>query len=305
MSQPTILHNGGKSQAQIITLDTRRSQPTSSSKKQIRNLMLSDLMSRNLQLDQIIADFSHEIQSEIPHHGYRFEHADSKTQLTQGSNNGSSASYRLTHLGRQLGEITLYRVTRFDKNELHAFENLLCSLVFPVKNALMYQSALESAHSDPLTGLNNRTSMEKNLPREIDMANRHEQPMALMVMDLDGFKQINDSCGHDAGDRVLQRVGQVMTSAMRNTDLLYRYGGDEFVGGLPQTDISGAMDVSERIRSGVQKLDLTDNNISQQIYMSLGLTMVRPGDSYRYAFKRADRALYHAKQGGRNRIVIG
>ena len=72
-----------------------------------------------------------------------------------------------------------------------------------------------------------------------------------------------------------------MTSAMRNTDLLYRYGGDEFVGGLPQTDISGAMDVSERIRSGVEKLDLTDNNISQQIYMSIGLTMVRPGDLYR------------------------
>ena len=96
-----------------------------------------------------------------------------------------------------------------------------------------------------------------------------------------------------------------MTNAMRNTDLLYRYGGDEFVGGLPQTDIGGAMDVSERIRIGVEKLDLTDNNISQQIYMSLGLTMVRPGYSYRYAFKRADRALYNAKQSGRNRIVIG
>lgn len=80
-----------------------------------------------------------------------------------------------------------------------------------------------------------------------------------------------------------------MTSAMRNTDLLYRYGGDEFFGGLLQTDISGAMDVSEQIRSGVEKLDLTDNNISQQIYMSIGLTMVRPGDLYRYAFKRAAR----------------
>ena len=71
----------------------------------------------------------------------------------------------------------------------------------------MYQTALESAYCDPLTGLNNRTSMEKFLPREIDLANRHEQPMAIMIMDLDGFKQVNDICGHDAGDRVLQRVG--------------------------------------------------------------------------------------------------
>ena len=92
---------------------------------------------------------------------------------------------------------------------------------------------------------------------------------------------------------------------MRTTDLLYRYGGDEFVGGLPQTDISGAMDVSERIRNGVEKLDMSDNDISRQVFISLGLTMVRPGDSYQYAFKRADIALYHAKQSGRNRIVIG
>ena len=129
--------------------------------------------------------------------------------------------------------------------------------------------------------------------------------MALMVMDLDGFKQVNDNCGHDVGDQVLQQVAQVINDAMRNTDLLYRYGGDEFVGGLPQTEISGAMDVSERVRSGVENLDLSDHNIPGQIYMSLGLTMVRPGDSYQYAFKRADKALYHAKHSGRNRIVIG
>ena len=305
MSQPTILHNSGKFRAQIIELDAKRSEATKSSKKQIKVLKLSDLLSRNLQLDQIIAEFAHEIESEIPHEGYRFECKELDTVITEGKNHGCNANYRLTYQGKQLGEITLYRLIRFNKDELHAFENLLCALIFPVKNALMYQTALQSAYCDPLTGLSNRTSMEKSLPREIDLANRHEQPMALMVMDLDGFKQINDSCGHDAGDQVLRRVGKVMTDAMRNTDLLYRYGGDEFVGGLPQTDISGAMDVSERIRSGVERLDLSDNNISSQVYISLGLTMVRPEDSYRYAFKRADRALYNAKQSGRNRIVIG
>jgi hypothetical protein len=157
MSQSTILHNSGKFRAQIIELDARRSEATGSSKKQIKVLKLSDLLSRNLQLDQIIAEFAHEIQNEIPHEGYRFECKELDTVLTEGKNHGCNANYRLTYQGKQLGEITLYRLIRFNKDELHAFENLLCALIFPVKNALMYQTALQSAYCDPLTGLNNRT----------------------------------------------------------------------------------------------------------------------------------------------------
>jgi diguanylate cyclase (GGDEF)-like protein len=151
----------------------------------------------------------------------------------------------------------------------------MCALIYPQKNALMYQIALKSAYRDPLTGLNNRTSMEKYLPREIDLAKRHSQSMALLVMDLDGFKQINDQCGHDVGDHVLREVGQVISHVVRNTDLVYRYGGDEFVGGLAQTDLHGAIDVCERIRASIDELDLKDYGVNRKVQVSIGITLVR------------------------------
>jgi diguanylate cyclase (GGDEF)-like protein len=151
----------------------------------------------------------------------------------------------------------------------------MCALIYPLKNALMYQISLKSVYHDPLTGLNNRTSMEKYLPREIDLAKRHSQSMALLVMDLDGFKQINDQCGHDVGDHVLREVGQVISHVVRNTDLVYRYGGDEFVGGLAQTDLHGAIDVCERIRASIDELDLKDYGVNRKVQVSIGITLVR------------------------------
>ena len=168
----------------------------------------------------------------------------------------------------------------------------------------MYQIALKSAYRDPLTGLNNRMAMEKNLPREIDLAKRHSQSMALLMMDLDGFKQINDGCGHDVGDQVLRDVAQVISQVVRNTDLVYRYGGDEFVGGLAQTDIHGAIDVSERIRSSIDELELDGCGADDRVQISIGITLVRHGDSFLSAFKRADKALYQAKINGKNQIII-
>jgi diguanylate cyclase (GGDEF)-like protein len=146
--------------------------------------------------------------------------------------------------------------------------------------------------------------MENCLPREIDLAKRHQQSMAILVMDLDGFKQINDNYGHDIGDQVLREVGTVIMKAVRNTDLIYRYGGDEFVGGLVQTDLEGALDVSERIRLGVEKLTMVTNLPIDKMNISIGLTMVCFTDSFTQAFKRADKALYSAKLAGKNRIKV-
>ena len=198
----------------------------------------------------------------------------------------------------------MYKRSNFTSYELCDLEELLCALIYPVKNALMYEIALKSAYRDPLTGLNNRTAMEKNLSREIDLAKRYNQSMALLVMDLDGFKQINDSKGHDVGDQVLREVADVISQVVRNTDLLYRYGGDEFVGGLAQTDIHGAIDVCERIRSSIQNLKFVEFGVSSRVQVSIGITLVRHSDSFLSAFKRADKALYQAKLNGKNQIII-
>ena len=303
MPQSTILYETAKNNAQVIALDPRVVDQPSSEDKHFRILQLSDLLSRNLEIEHIIENFIHEIKAEIPHSGYRFKSSDTSQEVSSGKTVGCCASYRLRIQDHQLGEISLFRETIFNSSELCRLEELLCALIYPVRNASMYHIALQSAYRDPLTGLNNRAAMEKLLPREIELANRHDRPMAVLVMDLDGFKQINDRYGHDTGDQVLRDVGQVLQEAVRNTDLLYRYGGDEFVGGLAQTDMKGAFEVSERIRSGVETLTISGREISSKIEVSIGITMLRPGDSFAHAFKRADKALYQAKQGGKNCIM--
>ena len=305
MSQSRIIYKERKPRAQVLAFDPGRSERHSGGKKYINILRLSDLLSRNLETAKIIEAFTSEIRSDIPHTGYLFGAPYMESIVSQDVDEGFEISYRLNIQGWQLGKITFFRQYGFSTEDLSDLEDLLCALVHPLKNAMMYQTALNTAYQDPLTDLSNRTSMEKFLPREIELAKRHEQAMALLVMDLDGFKQINDNCGHDVGDQVLRNAGEVMHKAMRNTDLLYRYGGDEFVAGLPHTDINGALDVGERIRAGVEKMRLPGSTVKGQIKMSVGVTIVKADDNLTRAFKRADKALYQAKQGGKNRIEIG
>ncbi len=308
MAQTIQLVSGEKSipkvPAQVIALDPIPGDRIRSDKKYVRRLQISDLLSRSLDISQIIEAFMAEIDDEVNYCGYQFSCEDIDSCVENGVIAAYNANYRLKIQSQLLGELTFHKRSSFSSHELCELEDLLCALIHPIKNALMYQTALKSAYRDPLTGLNNRTAMEKNLPREIDLAKRHSQSMAILVMDLDGFKQINDCCGHDVGDQVLREVSKVISHVVRNTDLVYRYGGDEFVGGLAQTDIQGAVDVSERIRISIDALDLGDCGASGRVQVSIGITLVRHGDSFLSAFKRADKALYRAKMNGKNQTII-
>ncbi len=308
MSQTTQLVDSHKSipqvPAQVIALDPRPGEPAGGDKRHIRVLQLSDMLSRNLEIEQIIETFMAEISEDMNFCGYRFKCDEIDTTIENGVIEGFNASYRLNIQNRLLGELTLYKLASFNSRELCELEDLLCSLIYPLKNSLMYQIALKSAYRDPLTGLNNRTSMEKNLPREIDLAKRYGHSMALLMMDLDGFKEINDEFGHDVGDQVLRGVAEAIRQVVRNTDLVFRYGGDEFVGGLSQTDIHGAIDVSERIRSSIENLDLSAFGVNGRVRVSIGITLVRHGDNFLSTFKRADKAMYQAKLNGKNQIII-
>jgi diguanylate cyclase (GGDEF)-like protein len=304
MSQPISLHSVKKSGAKVIAHDPRHDEKVISNKRYLRVLELSKALSRNLDLENIVEAFSNEIKIEVPHAGFHYAFSEIGTSFSQGNEAVHSANYRLSVQNESIGELTFFRHHSFSNEEICNLEDLLCALVYPVKNALMYRTVLKSAYSDSITGLNNRTSLEKCLPREVELAKRHQQPMAILVMDLDGFKEINDNHGHDIGDQMLREVGQVILKTVRNTDLLYRYGGDEFVSGLVQTDLEGAIYVSERIRSGIENLvDLTDLPTCK-IKISIGLTMVQFTDSYNQAFKRADKALYSAKLAGKNQVSV-
>jgi len=158
--------------------------------------------------------------------------------------------------------------------------------------------------SDPLTGLHNRRSLLERLKQELERYSRYRQPLGLAMLDLDGFKPINDEHGHLFGDQVLRAVGETIMRSVRTLDVAARYGGDEFALIMPQTDAQGALRVCERLLRNVAALDVVHGQKSARISMSLGLAFY-PGDgvaSVEDLLRAADEALYRAKRAGRNRV---
>ncbi len=166
---------------------------------------------------------------------------------------------------------------------------------------------LEAAHrqalSDPVTGLPNRKAVDERLEQEFSRWQRFQQPLSLLLWDIDHFKQINDRFGHQAGDKALQVISQVLRSGIREIDFVGRYGGEEFVMLLPGTDLAGAMKVAEKLREAVKRCGLHSCGKPVPITISCGLTCARPGDTQASLFERADQALYQAKQAGRDRCI--
>lgn len=160
------------------------------------------------------------------------------------------------------------------------------------------------ATSDPLTNLINRRHFTGLAERALSQAERTQQPSCIAMMDIDHFKVVNDTHGHDAGDIALLEIAQLMSSNLRKYNLLSRWGGEEFVLLMPNTNIESARDVLERIRKQIQDsvINLPTNAI--HLTISIGATQLEPGEKLTAALTRADRALYQSKASGRNRMSI-
>ena len=168
-----------------------------------------------------------------------------------------------------------------------------------IENATNYRDAIELTLVDPLTGLQNRRVMLVNLDKYIVLAERHKRSLSLIMMDLDHFKKFNDTHGHQLGDQLLIQVADIMKKLVRKSGHIVRYGGEEFLMMLPETDWKGAFQVAERIRKSVEKLT--------PITISLGIATLQAGGegvTSQDLIKDADTALYRAKQLGRNRIEV-
>jgi diguanylate cyclase (GGDEF)-like protein len=168
---------------------------------------------------------------------------------------------------------------------------------------LMY--LYRQATRDPLTGLNNRRLLMDRLAEEEQRAKRTGQPLCLMMMDLDKFKRVNDTYGHHAGDKVLQRFAKIARAAIRATDVIGRYGGEEFVVVLPNTSAEKGLEVAERLRKQVEE-DVILLGDGQEISatVSIGFAEMTASEDSAVMIERADVAMYSAKETGRNRIVL-
>jgi len=162
---------------------------------------------------------------------------------------------------------------------------------------LSHQRYRRLSYRDPLTGLNNRRSYENDLCREIQRAERYHHPLSVALLDIDFFKRINDQHGHDIGDRVLKHFGDFIKTNIRDTDLAYRFGGEEFILLLPETTVAEAKLLLGRIQKR-----LAGSDAEVPFTFSCGITDHRSGDTPDTIFERADTLLYYVKENGRNAI---
>jgi len=161
------------------------------------------------------------------------------------------------------------------------------------------------AVTDPLTGLLNRRALLDLMQREMARALRHRHELAVIIFDVDRFKQVNDRYGHAAGDIVLRRMASVTAEMVRDTDILARYGGEEFVLVAPETDEAHALQLAERIRRVLQSSDVSVSADRLHVTASFGISMLRANDmTPEHILARADSALYAAKTGGRDRVIV-
>lgn len=159
----------------------------------------------------------------------------------------------------------------------------------------------EKSITDPLTGLNNRRYMELQLKELILLSARYGHELSLIILDIDHFKHINDTLGHLAGDEALKAISVLLKQETRASDLVIRYGGEEFIVILPQSSIDETEDTAEKLRKAVEALDIPALG-GESITISLGVAMLGKGEDKNGIINRADNALYRAKEEGRNRV---
>ena len=267
-----------------------------------RTLKLAGLLQTSLEIESILQYFIDSAQEVVPFSGVHYQFSPLDFRLTYGKIERHNCTYRLRIAGDEIGEIRFTRNKRFAEPEMEQLENLIYHLVYPLRNAINYQQALRAAQMDSLTGVNNRAALDRCLEREVELAHRHNHALSILMVDVDHFKTINDTHGHSVGDTVLKTLAECMQQTMRVSDMLFRFGGEEFVLVLSGTDLDGAHQMGERLRSAVQNHLFVHEHLELSVTVSIGVAVLGPRDSAKRLFDRADTALYEAKTSGRNRV---
>jgi len=186
-----------------------------------------------------------------------------------------------------------------------ADQNMILGVIRDITERKRMEAELERlATTDPLTNLLNRRELLRRAEAELERARRYEHPTSAIMLDVDYFKKVNDTCGHTAGDKVLIALAQLLTREVRTSDLVARYGGEEFMLLLSETSLEQARAIAERIRCAVADIAVVVDDQTIRFTISLGVTSSdKSGLDFESLLKEADRLLYQAKQSGRNRVV--
>ena len=219
---------------------------------------------------------------------------------------------------KYIPELELYLMVKANLNDFIKdvqkmfYLNLFISIMITVLIAYIvfyvirkYSSKLEYLSKyDSLTSLSNRGHFEENFQKEIDLSKRKRQDIGLLFIDIDNFKDINDTQGHQKGDLVLQEVALILKNTIRGTDLITRWGGEEFVIVLLNSSLQNSKNISEKLRTNIEKSDILHKLISEKVTISIGLTMLQETDTLAKVISRADEAMYLSKNNGKNQLTV-
>lgn len=195
----------------------------------------------------------------------------------------------------------------YTDSEIDVLKMFISMLAVAISNASMYEKIKELSYTDGMTQLHNYRYFEKRLSEELARCKRNKIPLSMIILDVDNFKNYNDTLGHQAGDEALRILGNVLKETARNVDIVCRYGGEEFATILPNIDEEGAAIFGERVRSAVEKQAFPKEEIQPKgkVTVSVGVSSFpRDADEISDLIYKADLSLYHAKHTGRNKVVL-
>ncbi|SHK64157.1 diguanylate cyclase (GGDEF) domain-containing protein [Marinobacter antarcticus] len=263
---------------------------------------LTRRLSTTLSLETQLGILAEEMGSIIPFDALSYRHQIARRDFVYATGMGGPhrCEYRLGLEGVCYGTLTLNRRHKFSDEELQGVEMIISAAICPLRNACQFIAIEQAALTDALTSIPNKRALDEHLQRASLLAERHAEEYSLILCDLDHFKEVNDQHGHVVGDHLLRLTAGALETAIRNSDSVYRFGGEEFAILLPHTGEQEARDVADRVRSAVANLRIDCGGTELSVTISCGVARYMPPEGAEQWITRADEALYRAKDQGRN-----
>ena len=268
-----------------------------------KRLQIATELQTTLDIESLIAIFNRHLCALTPAGGVSLRNTQAGVEVNAGECAGERLDYSLDLARETLGTLGVFSATTLGASQKKIVDVLVEHLLHPLHNALMYREAINASVRDPLTGVNNRSSFRKVLEREVELSHRHGSPLSLIMLDVDRFKSINDKHGHMVGDITLKAIAQCTLSCIRESDIVFRYGGEEFCIALSNTSLAGARKLAERVRRALEILVVRTSGIRVHVTASFGVATLEEHDDVARLVAKADQSLYRAKELGRNRIA--
>lgn len=269
-------------------------------------IQLGEVLQTSLDLNMLLKLFLEKVSTVVRLDGIHYSNEDLGIEASIAKQATHSCGYRLITSEDKLGEVIFKRGKKFTEKELSILETLLSTLIYPLRNALRFSMAVRSAFMDPLTGAGNSRFLPQTLDREIDLAKRHNQPLSVLMVEVDGFRKLLDQHGLGNAERVLRELAANLSQWSRTTDAVFRNNGDQFMLILSNTDKVGANVIARRIQEGAAAMCsvAADNStaVAESLSLSQGLAVVTGTDSSTSLLERAAKALASARKRGGNLI---